>query len=49
MIELPGGKGLSAQMKFMPVLEDSELIEVRYKVSFGRLKTACLCVTFVQI
>jgi hypothetical protein len=35
MIELPGGRGLSAQMKFMPVLEDSELIEVRYNVSFG--------------
>lgn len=35
-VDLPGGKGLSAQMKFNSVLEvPSEVIEVRYKLPFG--------------
>ncbi|KAL7530948.1 hypothetical protein ACHAXR_003766 [Thalassiosira sp. AJA248-18] len=35
MVELPG-EGLSAQMKFPPVLDvPSEMIEVRYKLPFG--------------
>lgn len=36
MVTLPGGKDLSAQMKFKPVLDvPSELVEVRYKLPFG--------------
>ena len=31
MVDLPG-EGLSAKMKFKPVLEDSEIVEVRYQV-----------------
>ena len=36
MVELPGGKGLSAQMKLQPVLDvPSEIVEVRYALPFG--------------
>lgn len=36
MVTLPGGKDLSAQMKFKSVLDvPSELVEVRYKLPFG--------------
>ena len=36
MVELPGGKGLSAQMKLQPVLDvPSEIVEVRYAIPFG--------------
>ena len=36
MVELPGGKGLSAQMKLQPVLDvPSEIVEVRYSLPFG--------------
>ena len=34
MVDLPGGKDLSAKMKFMPALDGpSEIVEVRYQVS----------------
>jgi hypothetical protein len=33
MLDLPGGKDLSAKMKFMPVMDvPSEIVEVRYQV-----------------
>ena len=36
MVDLPGGKDLSAKMKFPAVLDvPSEMIEVRYKLPFG--------------
>jgi len=36
MVELPGGKGLSAQMRLQPVLDvPSEIVEVRYSLPFG--------------
>jgi hypothetical protein len=39
MVDLPGGKDLSAKMKFMPVLDGpSEIVEVRYQVSSNRFE-----------